>query len=306
MARKAKVEGGIVRVHVKKVESHGKAGATDGSGNVPTFAIKAAIESGELLDPGTRELVLHLAMHRRAPSVAAAAKDGWQAATKYLWGFFDTAKFTKRAVPDCEAKGWGCHDQHVYAGLCLDRQRAERDGPLRTGPMFCACVPCSMLDFTHCEMTALVGCTRLVQVPLPKGNVSRTPQIESLEEWARVLKPSMVVGVRAVGAEHHLEGSVWLLLVTSEAFAVPENLVHATAEYEAGYLVVRGRFFALEQRSPRGYTLCPQEVLVVVNHMIRLPWVLFNGSAAGKEPRESRSGLFILGEEWYNRLLDSV
>ena len=55
MARKAKVEGGIVRVHVKKVESHGKAGATDGSGNVPTFAIKAAIESGELLDPGTRE-----------------------------------------------------------------------------------------------------------------------------------------------------------------------------------------------------------------------------------------------------------
>ena len=45
---------------------------------------------------------------------------------------------------------------------------------------------------------------------------------------------------------------------------------------------------------------------VVVNHMIRLPWVLFNGSAAGKGPRESRSGLYILGEEWYNRLLESV
>ena len=60
------------------------------------------------------------------------------------------------------------------------------------------------------------------------GNVSRTPQIESLEAWARMLKPSMVVGVRAGAAERHLEGSVWLLLVTSEAFAMPENLVHAT------------------------------------------------------------------------------
>ena len=77
-----------------------------------------------------------------------------------------------------------------------------------------------------------------------------------------MLKRSMVVGVRAGAAERHLEGSVWLLLVTSEAFAVPENLVHATAEYEVGYLVVRG--FALEQRSPRGYTLLTEEVLVVV------------------------------------------
>ena len=49
-----------------------------------------------------------------------------------------------------------------------------------------------------------------------------------------------------------------------------------------------------------------QVVLVVVNTMIRVPWVLFNGSAAGKAPRESRSGLYILGEEWYNRLLESV
>ena len=91
-ARKAAAELGIVRVHVKKVESHGKAGATDGEGNVPTFALKAAIESGALLHPGTRELVLFLADHRRAPSVAKEAKDGWQAATKYFWGYIDTAQ----------------------------------------------------------------------------------------------------------------------------------------------------------------------------------------------------------------------
>ena len=36
-ARKAAAEGGIVRVHVKKVESHGRQGATDGEGNVPNF-----------------------------------------------------------------------------------------------------------------------------------------------------------------------------------------------------------------------------------------------------------------------------
>ena len=119
----AAAEGGIVKVHVKKVESHGKAGATDGNGNVPTFALKSAIESGALLHPGTRDLVLFLADHRRAPSVAQEAKDGWGAATKYFWGYMDTAKFSKRAVPDCEARGWSCHDQHVYVGLCADRQR---------------------------------------------------------------------------------------------------------------------------------------------------------------------------------------
>ena len=44
------------------------------------------------------------------------------------------------------------------------------------------------------------------------------------------MKPGMVVGVRATGAERHLEGPVWLLLIDSEAFAVPEDLVHASAE----------------------------------------------------------------------------
>ena len=52
------------------------------------------------MHPGTRDLVLYLAEHRRAPSVAQEAKDGWQAATKYFWGYYDTAKFTKRLVRD--------------------------------------------------------------------------------------------------------------------------------------------------------------------------------------------------------------
>ena len=250
--------------------------------------------------------LLFLADHRRAPSVAQAAKDGWQAATKYLWGYYDTAKFSKRAVPDCEARGWGCHDQHVYAGLCADRQRAERDGPLRTGRMFCSCAPCTQLDFGHCKLTSLMGRTRSVQVPLPRGAPSRVPQIESLQEWGKLMKLGMVVGVRASAAEKHIEGSVWLLHVDSEAFAVPEYMVHAAAEYEAGWLVVRARWYELKQRSPRGYELTSEKRIIVVNTMMRLPNVIFSGSAVGKPPRASRSGLHILDEDMYNLLLESV
>ena len=306
MARKAAAEHGIVRVHVKKVESHGKAGATDGNGNVPTYALRAAIESGALVQPGTRELVLYLAEHCCAPSVAKEDKDGWQAATKYFWGYFDTAKFSKKAVPDCEARGWACHDQHMYAGLCADIQKAERDGPLRTGRMFCSCVPCSMLDFEHCELVALVGRTRPVQVPLPRGTASRVPQIESLEAWAKLLKPGMVVAVRAAAHERHLEGVFWLLLIDSEAFPVPVDLVHSAAQYEEGWFVVRGRWFELEQRSPRGYKLKPAPRLVVVNTMIRLPNVIFSGGAVGKPPRALRSGLHVLEEDMVNLLNESA
>ena len=86
-----------------------------------------------------------------------------------------------------------------------------------------------------------------------------------------------------------------------------DDISEALAEVAA----VTGRKRTVPERlqpteSLRGYTLPTEEVLVVVNTMIRVPWVLFNGSAAGKAPRESRSGLYILGEEWYNRLLESV
>ena len=77
------------------------------------------------------------------------------------------------------------------------------------------------------------------------------------------------------------------------------ELVHASDQYEEGWLVVRGRFFTLEQRSPRGYKLSPRQVLVVVNSMIRLPNVVFAGGAVGKAPRATRSGLFVIEEVVY-------
>ena len=150
-----------------------------------------------------------------------------------------------------------------------------------------------------------------MQVPLPRGTASRVGQIESLEEWAALLKRGMVIGVRAAGAEQHHEGPVWLLLIESEAFTVPEDLVHSSAEYEAGWLVVHGRWFGLEQLSPRGYKQLPRQMVVVVNSNQHDPpaqrrlrrWCRCECSGA---PRATRSGLFVIGEDMYNLLLESV
>ena len=69
------------------------------------------------------------------------------------------------------------------------------------------------------------------------------------------------------------------------------------AEYEVGWLVVRGRWFGLHQRSPRGYKRQEESRLILVNTLIRLPGVHFNCGAPGKYPRESKSGLHILNED---------
>ena len=70
--------------------------------------------------------------------------------------------------------------------------------------------------------------------------------------------------------------------------------------------MVRGRWFGLEQRSPRGYKLLPAPRLVVVNTMIRLPHIIFSGGAVGKPPRALRSGLHVLEEDWVNLLNESA
>ena len=56
--------------------------------------------------------------------------------------------------------------------------------------------------------------------------------------------------------ELHIEGAVWLLLVDSEAFEMPEDMVHSSDTIEApGWIVVRGRWYEKVQDSPRGYRL---------------------------------------------------
>ena len=116
----------------KLIEYEGK-GSCDGYGNVPKHALKHAIESGALINPGTRELVLYMAEHKQAPSIPKARKNGWEAVDRYFWGYIDTARFTKTAVPDADS--WkGSKSFHEYSGRCADRQRAESEGPLQVCP----------------------------------------------------------------------------------------------------------------------------------------------------------------------------
>ena len=142
-------------------------------------------------------------------------------------------------------------------------------------------------------------------VLLPRGAASRVAQIESLEEWAALLQPGWVVGVRVAKDELHIEDAVWLLLVDSEAFEMPEDMVHSSDPIEAGWIVVRGRWYEKVQDSPRGYRLQKESRMILVNTMIRLPGIHFNGGAPGKAPRESKSGLQILHEDTYNLLNES-
>lgn len=95
-------------------------------------------------------------------------------------------------------------------------------------------------------------------------------------------------------------------LIGLDCKQVPDDMLHSGAEYEAGWLVVRGRWFELQQRSPRGYSLTTAERIVVVNTMIRLPIAIFTGCVWGKAPREPRSGLYKTEEDAYNLLLQSA
>lgn len=131
----AKNKGGILRSGNKLIEYEGK-GPCDGYSNVPKHALRQAIESGALIDPGTRELVLYMAEHKPEPSIPKERKNGWEAVDRYVWGYMDTARFTKTAVPDAES--WkGSKSSHEYFGGCVDRQHAEHDGPLQVGSQIC-------------------------------------------------------------------------------------------------------------------------------------------------------------------------
>ena len=67
------------------------------------------------------------------------------------------------------------------------------------------------------------------------------------------MKPGWVVGVRVAKDELQIEGAVWLLLVDSETFEMPADMVHSSDTIEAGWIVARGRWYEKVQDSPPGY-----------------------------------------------------
>lgn len=303
---------GILRRMVKHEPHHGKSGC-DGYSNVPTHAIKDAIRSGHIINPTTREMVLYLAVHKQFPSIPKHMKRGWESADRYFYGFMDSSKFTKFAVPDADAKGWGSKSFGEKVGLCTDRAKAEKEGPLHVRHSFCACKPCICLEFDKCEMMQHVGKMTRVSAPLDNSAATRRPMLESLEEWADCLCAGMLVAVRAGEGEH----DYWLAKLLGSAFAVPSSLVHAGDEYEEGWLVVEAQYYDIEQRSPRGFKLLPQKKLLVVNALVRLKGLQFDRSrrscamgtrAFHGEPIETRGrgGLEILSEDYHNEIMANL
>lgn len=280
------------------------------------MAVNEAIESGALLNPGTRELVLYLAQHRQSPLVAKADKSGWEAVDRYMYAFYDTAKFTRFAVPDATSFK-GCQQQHRFIGLCGDRRRAELDGPLRVAKGYCACDPCLLLETDDCLLPQLVGKAVRAKAPLAKGAPVRVPQMLSLTKYAEWLGAKRLVAVNVDESESELEGPYWLALLSGDAFTVEEDMMYAGQQYRAGWIVAPGRWYKLRQQSERGYELLPDEaraatlcsprhtclyephlyrvaapvrlqVLLVVNHMIFLKDLTFSSSQSGPQGRELR------------------
>ncbi len=58
-----------------------------------------------------------------------------------------------------------------------------------------------------------------------------------------------------IHADRHIEGNVWLCLLLSDAFVALEDDLHSTDSIEAGWWVVKAKYYHLVQRSPRGYQL---------------------------------------------------
>ena len=146
---------------------------------------------------------------------------------------------------------------------------------------------------------------RHVLAPLAKGSARvREGQLLSLYEFAERLEAGMLVAVNADDDERDIEGDYWLALLLGEAFACPESLVHATDVFEAGWLVVRVKWYSLTQVSQRGYILKPEERIVPVSAIVRLLSLAFSNSyAAGRQTRSAStagSGLHFFDEDSHN------
>jgi hypothetical protein len=102
----------------------------------------------------------------------------------------------------------------------------------------------------------------------------------------------MLVGVRAARGEHSLEGAYWLAWLKGKPFEAKGDELHGTDLIEKGYLVVKAQWLKLKEKNGEGgrrsYTLLDAEVLLVVNHMVRLSGLKFEDGKGGPAGRELR------------------
>ena len=170
---------GIRRSSSKQVEYHGK-GSCDAEGNMPKHALQDAIAKNKLFNPGTRELVLYLAQNKQAPSILKEHKSGWEAAGRFFWGYMNTDRFTKFAVPEATVKGFpNSKKQHEFDGFCTDQRLAEKSGRLGARPMWCVCPSCLLGKYNECEMVEEIGgrmrTVSLIPAPAPAAPAPAAP-----------------------------------------------------------------------------------------------------------------------------------
>ena len=183
---------------------------------------------------------------------------------------------------------------HMFAGTCKDAATAKEQGRLEVRAVPCACPPCTELRFNDCEMKALLSCeVKRVKAPRAAGETAGLRQMDSLEAWAASLKSKQLVAVRADRRERSVEGCYWLAVLKGKPFEATEATLHATDAIEPGYLVVKAQWLKLEKSDCEGglrsYSLLDAEVLLVVNHMVRLAGLQLSDGKGGPQQRELRS-----------------
>ena len=177
-------------------------------------------------------------------------KHGWWAAEGYIWAYYDTALFTKKAVPVAEEYS-GSMENHCHIGQCLDRETAERDGPLLARGIWCGCQPCVNYDFGNCLMRSEFGPYKQVFVKLAKDQQLSQTRSMALEEFAESLDKGQVRAVHASRTEWKIEGPYWLVLILGKAHQTHEDQVLAGQEIPKGYWLVKAQWYKLVQTSQR-------------------------------------------------------
>ena len=200
---------------------------------------------------------------------------------------------------------------HQVVGLCEAATTAQAEGPVWVRGIWCGCAPCSKRDFRNCLMRAEFGVPQLKHVKRKVEAIPRQPRGVLLREFAATLRADQVVAVHASRADQDMEGAYWLARLCGNAYEAPANELHSSDQIQAGWWVVKAKWFKLEQVSHRGYRLLPDEFNLVVNHIVRIPPVQFDkgGRARGTTARSASStytSLSFLSEVKHNDILSSL
>lgn len=326
----------------------------DALGNLPKNAIMEAIAKGEYIFSGSREFVLFLARKKPTPGVSKAKKEGWWAVERIFYGFFEHAKFTKLVVPTADGfVGSHETHMFAGTCKDAEAARRDGLLTVRAIPCACPpCTQLRFHDCEMKALLACKD-ARTVKTPRAASDTAGLRLMESLQAWAAALKARQLVGVRVERSEQSLEGAYWLAVLKGKPFEATEDMLHGTVDehstptqtlgspspetlsslthgptppsslglkdhIEKGYLVVKAQWLKLKEKNGEGgrrsYTLLDAEVLLVVNHIVRLNGVQFDaakGGPAGRELRAPKGGkakeawakVYYISREMHHALL---